>query len=82
MLQIFVSETDLKDDPLPFYIQAIQSVSAYIFEEDSRLASTQKFILRILERNKKHYENIVLRDTIGRFKDTLDSASSSIPEGF
>ena len=35
-------------------------------------------MLRILERNRKHYEELIYRDTVGRFEQDLNSASQEI----
>ena len=79
-LHMFVADTDSLEDPLSAYGRAITQVGNLEFDRGSRLSLTKEYVLRILKRNKKHFENIFLRDTMSHFEDTLDSASEQIPE--
>ena len=78
LLQIFVLRADQATDTVDVYDTAINSVETWQFTPDSRLEKTQKYILRILERNRKHYEQVVYRDMFDGFNSELDSATEAI----
>lgn len=60
------------------YDEAIENVEAWQFSDNSRLDRTKKYILRILERNRKHYEELLYRTTLARFEEELSSATEEI----
>ncbi len=78
MLQMFVMEADNQWDVLETYSNAIDYVGWFDFSDSKRMKNTQNYILRILERNRKHYEQIVQRDIFSRFEGELNSASEEI----
>lgn len=69
---------DEASDTVAVYDHAIDTVGAWEFERRSALERTQKYVLRILERNRKHYEELVYRNALARFEEDLESASEEI----
>lgn len=78
LLQVFVLRADASVDTVAVYDEAIGYVENWKFDEDSRLDRTKKYVLRILERNRKHYEELLYRTTLARFEEELSSATEEI----
>ena len=78
MARLFIQEVSWSDDPVGLYEYGIWKIQLIQAPDDSRLASTREYILRIFEQQKKRYEEQVYRTNYTRFEDTMNSASEEI----
>lgn len=76
--RLFIQEASWSDDPISLYEYGIAKIELIQAPDDSRIAYTREYILRIFEQKKKRYEDEVYRMTYSRFEDTMNSASEDI----
>lgn len=76
--RLFIQEASWSDDPVALYDYGIGKIELIQAPNDSRLAATREYILRIFEQQKRRYEEQVYRTNYSRFEDTMNSASEEI----
>lgn len=61
IMRLFLREVELSDDPLSTYDYGIAKIESIQVESDSRLSFTQEYVLRILEQQRRRYEDEIYR---------------------
>ena len=69
LTRLFIAEVEVSEDPLTLLDIGIEKMMYLEVLEDSRTASTRDFLIRILEKEKRRYEEMVYRDVVNSFED-------------